>query len=196
MEENFFRKKLDFDKFSRPWHSKKSSAECLDLEFFPITYFQNLKKNSKILFWIKIWFLEIFSFQKIRLWIYSILKHSKSYANQREILYRLPAVTVSASTNCSFHEDVPIKIEAFALWTNLSTVFYGLKEEKERKSLIASKYLCWKALQKNICRWSKNKSAFFRIHGIFSHCQNWITFTFNLAFGMLSGRWKQHLKFI
>jgi hypothetical protein len=37
----------------------------------------------------------------------------------------LPALTVIASTNCSFQEDVPIKIDAFALWTSLSTVFWN-----------------------------------------------------------------------
>lgn len=39
------------------------------------------------------------------------------------ILYILPAVTVNASANCSFHDDVPIRSDAFALCTNLSTVF-------------------------------------------------------------------------
>lgn len=34
-----------------------------------------------------------------------------------------PAFTVKASTNCSFHDDVPIRRDAFALCTNLSTVF-------------------------------------------------------------------------
>lgn len=35
----------------------------------------------------------------------------------------LPGLTVIASANCSFQEDVPISKEAFALCTNLSTVF-------------------------------------------------------------------------
>lgn len=35
----------------------------------------------------------------------------------------IPALTVIASTNCSFQDDVPIRSEAFALCTNLSTVF-------------------------------------------------------------------------
>ena len=39
----------------------------------------------------------------------------------------LPALTVIASTNCSFQEDVPIRIDAFALWTSLSTVFWNRK---------------------------------------------------------------------
>jgi len=35
----------------------------------------------------------------------------------------LPALTLSASINCSFHEEVPTNKDAFALWTSLSTVF-------------------------------------------------------------------------
>lgn len=35
----------------------------------------------------------------------------------------LPAETVIASINCSFHDDVPIIIEVFALEINLSTMF-------------------------------------------------------------------------
>lgn len=35
----------------------------------------------------------------------------------------LPGLTVSASKNCSFQDEVPIRREAFALCTNLSTVF-------------------------------------------------------------------------
>jgi hypothetical protein len=38
----------------------------------------------------------------------------------------LPGLTVIASTNCSFQEDVPMRIEAFALWTSLSTVFCNI----------------------------------------------------------------------
>ena len=40
------------------------------------------------------------------------------------IYVSVPALTVKASTNCSFQDEVPIKIDAFALCTNLSTVFY------------------------------------------------------------------------
>jgi hypothetical protein len=39
----------------------------------------------------------------------------------------LPGLTVMASMNCSFQEDVPMRIEAFALWTSLSTVFCNTK---------------------------------------------------------------------
>lgn len=35
----------------------------------------------------------------------------------------LPELAVNASENCSFQDDVPINIEAFALCTSLSTVF-------------------------------------------------------------------------
>lgn len=45
--------------------------------------------------------------------------------------YTVPALTVSASINCSFHDDVPISREALALCTNLSTVFCGDKKRKE-----------------------------------------------------------------
>lgn len=36
-----------------------------------------------------------------------------------------PGLTVNASENCSFHDDVPMSKEAFALCTNLSTVFWN-----------------------------------------------------------------------
>jgi hypothetical protein len=45
----------------------------------------------------------------------------------RQRCHNLPALTVIASTNCSFQEDVPIRIDAFALWTSLSTVFWNRK---------------------------------------------------------------------
>lgn len=41
------------------------------------------------------------------------------------IKFTLPGVSVSASTNCSFHEDVPSSMDAFARCTSLSIVFYA-----------------------------------------------------------------------
>lgn len=35
----------------------------------------------------------------------------------------LPALTVIASKNCSFQDDVPNDIDTFAFWNSLSTVF-------------------------------------------------------------------------
>lgn len=40
-----------------------------------------------------------------------------------KISVSLPELAVNASVNCSFHDEVPMIMEAFALWTNLSTVF-------------------------------------------------------------------------
>lgn len=41
----------------------------------------------------------------------------------------IPALTVKASTNCSFHDDVPISSDALARCTNLSTVLCEYKRK-------------------------------------------------------------------
>lgn len=62
----------------------------------------------------------------------------------------LPGLTVKASMNCSFHEDDPIRIDALALCTSLSTVFC---KEKEREWLhklagFSIKVCLWFAMKK------------------------------------------------
>lgn len=54
------------------------------------------------------------------------------------LFYRchVPALTVNASMNCSFHDDVPIRSEAFALCTNLSTVLCNLHKMKGKQTNI------------------------------------------------------------
>jgi len=62
--------------------------------------------------------------------------HRTAICYKGRLLTHLPALTVIASTNCSFQEDVPIRIDAFALWTSLSTVFWNRKMCFFRETLV------------------------------------------------------------